>query len=105
MRSLRTRRPRRVAFRPLLTLGCATRRARGRLCASRRAGPIPSATRPVIMQTALAGPARTDSQEAHVEVQVSVVMPCLNEARTVGRCVDKARKELERLGVPAEVIV
>lgn len=37
--------------------------------------------------------------------QVSVVMPCLNEARTVGRCVDKARRELDRLGVRGEVIV
>jgi hypothetical protein len=39
------------------------------------------------------------------EIEVSVVMPCLNEARTVGRCVAKAREELERLGVRGEVIV
>lgn len=38
-------------------------------------------------------------------VEVSVVMPCLNEARTVGRCVEKARAALESLGVPGEVIV
>lgn len=39
------------------------------------------------------------------DIQVSVVMPCLNEARTVGRCVDKARRELDRMGVRAEVII
>lgn len=38
-------------------------------------------------------------------VEVSVVMPCLNEARTVGVCVGKAVRALARLGVSAEVIV
>jgi hypothetical protein len=39
------------------------------------------------------------------EIEVSVVMPCLNEARTVGRCVAKAVRCLEELGVRGEVIV
>jgi hypothetical protein len=39
------------------------------------------------------------------EIEVSVVMPCLNEARTVGRCVAKAVRALEELGVRGEVIV
>src|SRR4051794_16133359 len=39
------------------------------------------------------------------EVEVSVVMPCLNEARTVGRCVQKAVAALEEMGVHGEVIV
>src|SRR5262249_14261515 len=39
------------------------------------------------------------------EIEVSVVMPCLNEARTVGRCVAKARAALERCGVRGEVVV
>lgn len=39
------------------------------------------------------------------EFEVSVVMPCLNEARTVGRCVDKAIAALKDLGVHAEVVV
>lgn len=39
------------------------------------------------------------------EIEVSVVMPCLNEARTVGRCVAKAVHALEQLGVRGEVIV
>ena len=32
-------------------------------------------------------------------------MPCLNEARTVGRCVEKAVAEFARLGVRGEVVV
>jgi hypothetical protein len=45
---------------------------------------------------------RPDSEPA---IEVSVVMPCLNEARTVGRCVGKALAALERLGVVGEVVV
>jgi Glycosyl transferase family 2 len=39
------------------------------------------------------------------EIEVSVVMPCLNEARTVGKCIDKALGSLARLGVRGEVVV
>ncbi len=39
------------------------------------------------------------------DIEVSVVMPCLNEARTVGRCIDKALTAFQRLGVRGEVIV
>jgi glycosyltransferase involved in cell wall biosynthesis len=39
------------------------------------------------------------------EIEVSVVMPCLNEVRTVGRCVDKAVQALQKLGVRSEVVV
>lgn len=39
------------------------------------------------------------------DIEVSVVMPCLNEARTVGVCVGKALACLERLGVRGEVVV
>jgi glycosyltransferase involved in cell wall biosynthesis len=38
-------------------------------------------------------------------LDVSVVMPCLDEAETVGACVQTARRELERLGLEGEVIV
>jgi hypothetical protein len=38
-------------------------------------------------------------------IEVSVVIPCLNEARTVGRCIEKARAALGRLGVVGEVVV
>ena len=33
------------------------------------------------------------------DIELSVVMPCLNESRTVGRCVDKALTALQTLGV------
>ncbi|MEX0711347.1 MAG: glycosyltransferase family 2 protein, partial [Pirellulales bacterium] len=36
---------------------------------------------------------------------VSVVMPCLNEERTVGLCVQAALASLARLGIPGEVLV
>ena len=39
------------------------------------------------------------------EVEVSVVMPCLNEAETVGTCIAKARASLDALGVAGEIIV
>ena len=38
-------------------------------------------------------------------IEVSVVMPCLNEAATVARCVSKARAALARAGLAGEVIV
>ena len=38
-------------------------------------------------------------------IEISVVMPCLNEARTVGGCVAKARASLERMGIDGEVVV
>lgn len=38
-------------------------------------------------------------------VEVSVVLPCLNEADTLGACVDKALATLDALGVAGEVVV
>jgi hypothetical protein len=38
-------------------------------------------------------------------LELSVVMPCLNEARTVGHCIDKALDACRRLGLAAEVVV
>ncbi len=48
---------------------------------------------------------RPQLQPKESDVEVSVVMPCLNEARTVGRCIDKARDCLDRLGVNGEVVI
>lgn len=42
---------------------------------------------------------------AATSVEVSVVMPCLNEAETVALCIAKAQKSLNELGVSGEVIV
>lgn len=39
------------------------------------------------------------------DLELSVVIPCLNEADTVARCVEKARLALKELGIPGEVIV
>jgi glycosyltransferase involved in cell wall biosynthesis len=38
-------------------------------------------------------------------LELSVVIPCLNEARTLGICIRKAQGSLERLGLTSEVIV
>jgi len=38
-------------------------------------------------------------------VELTILMPCLNEADTLGRCIDKARAFLERAGVDGEVLV
>ena len=37
--------------------------------------------------------------------ELTILMPCLNEAATVARCVAKARVFLERSGVPGEILV
>lgn len=50
-------------------------------------------------------PAGAAAPAREAEVEVAVVMPCLNEARTVGVCVEKALGALRRLGVRGEVIV
>ena len=39
------------------------------------------------------------------DVEVSVVMPCLNEAASVAQCVVKARAALDRAGLRGEVVV
>jgi hypothetical protein len=57
------------------------------------------------MQATLADPAALAPDPAADAPEVSVVMPCLNEARTVGRCTDKARSALDQLGVRGEVVV
>ena len=51
----------------------------------------------------MAGPPTTDPTDPVVEL--SVVMPCLNEARTVGTCVEKARAAFANMGVSGEVVV
>ena len=37
--------------------------------------------------------------------EISVVMPCLNEARTLGACIDEAKTALTTLGAPWEIVV
>src|SRR3954468_19631969 len=42
---------------------------------------------------------------ARLMPEVSVVIPCLNEAETLGVCIDKARGAMERAGIDGEVVV
>src|ERR1700747_1068167 len=68
--------------------------------------PSRSATsRGISMQATLSGSPAPGAASAPSDIEVSVVMPCLNEARTVGRCVAKAVHCLEELGIRGEVIV
>jgi hypothetical protein len=53
--------------------------------------------------------ARREAQAQHAgtraALEVSIVMPCLNEAETIARCIQKAQRAAEKLGISAEVIV
>jgi glycosyltransferase involved in cell wall biosynthesis len=42
---------------------------------------------------------------AAVEPELTVVMPCLNEARTIGICIRKAQESFARIGITGEVLV
>src|SRR5882762_8329372 len=44
-------------------------------------------------------------QDRLAETELSILMPCLNEARTLGACISKAQNFLEKNGVSGEVIV
>ena len=48
-------------------------------------------------------PAAGDGER--VVPELSVVMPCLNEARTIGTCIRKAQASFERIGIAGEVVV
>jgi len=51
----------------------------------------------------LGEPGYTD--RAAVELELTILMPCLNEAETVATCVRKAREFLARTGIAGEVLV
>lgn len=38
-------------------------------------------------------------------MELSVVIPCLNESETIGTCIEKASKEINKLNISAEIIV
>jgi glycosyltransferase involved in cell wall biosynthesis len=57
-----------------------------------------------MLATLPAAPTNPASPSAE-DIELSVVMPCLNEAKTVGCCVSKARRCLETMGVRGEVVV
>lgn len=39
------------------------------------------------------------------ELELSIVMPCLNEAETLATCIVKAQRSLVELGVRGEVVI
>jgi glycosyltransferase involved in cell wall biosynthesis len=38
-------------------------------------------------------------------VELTILMPCLNEAETLARCIESARLGLQRSGVRGEILV
>ncbi|HUG90872.1 MAG TPA: glycosyltransferase family 2 protein [Planctomycetaceae bacterium] len=57
---------------------------------------------PVVSSTS---EARTLAREVPRTIEVSVVMPCLNEAETLGRCIVKAQNALDAGGLCGEIVV
>jgi glycosyltransferase involved in cell wall biosynthesis len=55
------------------------------------------------MSVAQRSPKRTESRP--VAVEVSIVMPCLNEVETLGTCIKKAQHAIKEHGLAAEIIV
>ncbi len=57
------------------------------------------------MQATLSAPKRLDTANDDDDIELSIVMPCLNEAKTVGVCVEKALRALAAMEVTGEVVV
>jgi hypothetical protein len=38
-------------------------------------------------------------------VKLTILMPCLNEAETIARCIEKAKRGIERAGVSGEILI
>ena len=38
-------------------------------------------------------------------VELTILMPCLNEAETIARCIEKAKRGIERAGVAGEILI
>src|SRR3954470_11821138 len=45
------------------------------------------------------------TEDAPGEIELSILMPCLNEAETLAACIRKAQSYLERSGVSGEIII
>jgi hypothetical protein len=46
----------------------------------------------------------SDTEQAE-EIEVSIVMPCLNEAETIAQCIRKAHQSIREHGLSAEIII
>ena len=54
---------------------------------------------------ALSGFIRSDFNVIDPKVTLTILMPCLNEARTIATCIAKARGYLSTQGIPGEIVV
>jgi len=50
-------------------------------------------------------PTKQSESNPSTSVEVSIVMPCLNEAETLATCIQKAQKAIEKDAISAEIIV
>lgn len=50
-------------------------------------------------------PVRADAPPAMAELELSVVMPCLNEADTLATCIEKAQRAMREHNIQGEVVV
>ena len=50
-------------------------------------------------------PRRQVEQPTPVAIELSIVMPCLNEVETLATCIRKAQSAIARLDLPAEIVV
>jgi glycosyltransferase involved in cell wall biosynthesis len=57
------------------------------------------------MATASVQSERRGAVESVAGPEFSIVMPCLNEAATLGTCIRKAQRSLDELGVDGEIVV
>src|SRR4051812_4496532 len=72
----------------------------------RQSGVHPSTTpRQRTMQATLSDPAILPLPANPQDVEVTIVMPCLNEALTVGTCVGKALAALQKGDINGEVVI
>ena len=39
------------------------------------------------------------------QMELTILMPCLNEAETIARCIEKAKIGLQRAGVTGEILI
>src|SRR5262245_33406174 len=51
------------------------------------------------------GATATTGAEVGQGPEVSVVMPCLNEAETLARCIEKAQRAFREHGIAGEVVI
>jgi glycosyltransferase involved in cell wall biosynthesis len=47
----------------------------------------------------------SDTLAEPVDSELTILMPCLNEARTLGGCIEQAKSFVERHGIAGEVVV